>query len=471
MIKTTTGTEKPSIAYLKSNVKAKTPSISIEKRMPINIFNIKNVNYLKTESKESDKSIFKNERLRNYNELKDDISELEKVGSKIKHTSKSALKNQRVFGDSNQYLKYEESLGQKTPKSKLEHQMPNSKQGNASRPSTSIKPRVEATNSSERRKRSIDRKSLMQMISKVNELKQQDQGIKSMFQKISTTGSKLETNLGTFFQLLGGIKKEFQDVKAKPKNEEAKQNMFFNNTFRKEDTEDRKEASKSNSRSKSKTKNESEMEIVQGKFEKRTRKLVKKLEEVSTWTKKSIKASKAKQQTKEAASSTRDEEDNQFKQMKPLAFSNMNVPALIKEYSKCAILNQKNVNSNNLPVPHEQLAHDAQKQAVFKEIFNLSQEQLLVEESLRYLQDQGHNLEAMFANAYDKLRIAHHPASLAGEPDAEIVACDASGVSFCSDARDGPEAGQGKNRNEYHLKFELLEYSNSFDEHDASNNR
>lgn len=68
--------------HKESKSKGQANHISFEKRMPINIFNIKNVNYLNTEPHDTSQSIFKNEAIKDKRVHQDDSDYLRQLKSR-----------------------------------------------------------------------------------------------------------------------------------------------------------------------------------------------------------------------------------------------------------------------------------------------------------------------------------------------------------------------------------------------------
>ena len=203
MLKTVSGTGSPNLnasklAELKKN-KQKQPAISIEKRMPINIFNIKNVNYLNGENSHHGKSLFRNEVLRENTIESTEVFEGEHTRStgkvqskKLRNRSKSNPKNKHRKGNS--LIDVSSHLFNKEAAMTLDARR--------------VRPKTPNPDSLDYRKRSADSKSLITMMAQVNKLKHKDEGIRMLFQKISKNSNK-DSQIGSYISIMDGIKNKF----------------------------------------------------------------------------------------------------------------------------------------------------------------------------------------------------------------------------------------------------------------------
>lgn len=400
--------------YLRDNChQTESNTISIEKRMPINIFNIRNVNYLKTESREeSSPNFFKNEIIK-------------QSGSREKREGRRGSKHR-----ANRTVDWAEKSADHA-RNRQYYQT-----------HTSAFDR-EIEENSKKRNKSIDSKSLMQLMSRANHVKNTQVGAKLLFQKIvkgveKTEGRKDKKNIEILINHLHDLRN---------KNWKSRKPNFF---LRGEKTNE-----KNNVTIKSEL---TETCIEDWEFTTKTTKLAKDLASMITEfqqisSKRNPKIKKhVFAQTPEACP-------------KEIQMCNFNTPNLIKEYSRAFMLHKKSVNPDNESgseylsrVSKTYPQQDIQMASTYRDIFSLEQEHLLVEESLKMLQEKGFDVEAIFMAAYEKLKITgnHHGQPSHREESIEDR-IDANSVSFesCPQSTDA----YIRDTNCYLLDFDRLDQS------------
>ena len=106
------------------------------------------------------------------------------------------------------------------------------------------------------------------------------------------------------------------------------------------------------------------------------------------------------------------ETQTEVKKNKEIVFANLNCMNLMKEMAKEILLKGKSVNNNidNIPTHFQSLLppesiNDAELQNQIGSIMNYYQEQIIFEEALVILQEKGVDLENQFIYAYEKLKI------------------------------------------------------------------
>lgn len=439
MLKTVSGTGSPpnltasKLAELKKN-KHKQPAISIEKRMPINIFNIKNVNYLNGENSHHGKPLFRNQVLRENTIESSDVFE----GEHTKSTGKVQSKKLRNRSKSNPKNKHRKGNSLIDVSSHLFN-----KEASLTLDARRVRPKTPNPDSLDYRKRSADSKSLITMMAQVNKLKHKDEGIRMLFQKISKNSNK-DSQIGPYISIMEGIKNRFvkQDF-GRSSHLQSKLIQLESSDLRKIKL-DKQELS---------TFNDTE-QAFRLRADKLTENLEATIDEYLTREK-----SKPSRMMSKAC---------QAEPPKPhqIPFANINTPNLIKEHSRCFMLSKKSVNPSNENAsgffqrirPVDRLA-DSQKARIYRELFSLAQEHALVEESLRLLQEKGFDLEVLFAAAYDRLQIKGNENKLNSARDSVIPdeCADVSGVSI-----DSTEQSKNIDRTQafkYKLHFDLLNRS------------
>ncbi len=402
--------------------------------MPINIFNIKNVNYLNGENSRHGKSLFRNEVLRENTIESSDAFE----GEHTKSTGKVQTKKLRNRSKSNPKNKHRKGNSLIDVSSHLLN-----KETTMTLDARRVRPKTPNPDSVDYRKRSADSKSLITMMAQVNKLKHKDEGIRMLFQKISKSPNK-ESQLGPYISIMDAIKNKFakQDF-GRSSHLQSKLIQLETSDLRKTRL-DNAELS---------TFNETEQA-----FRLRAEGLSENLE--ATIDEYLVRErSRPKRMLSKAC---------QADQPKPLQipFANINTPNLIKEHSRCFMLSKNTVNPSNENAsgffqrikPVDRLA-DCQKARIYRELFSLAQEHALVEESLRLLQEKGFDLEVLFAAAYDRLQIKGNDNKLNSARDSVIPdeCADVSGVSI-----DSTEQSKNIDRTQafkYKLHFDLLNRS------------
>lgn len=95
-----------------------------------------------------------------------------------------------------------------------------------------------------------------------------------------------------------------------------------------------------------------------------------------------------------------------------ISFSNLNMMNLMKEVAKEVLVKSRGMNPEieNMKEYFQKVGlskadSDAQKQAMINSIFNFYQEQLIFEDALSLLQEKGVDLENLFIYAYERLKI------------------------------------------------------------------
>lgn len=121
------------------------------------------------------------------------------------------------------------------------------------------------------------------------------------------------------------------------------------------------------------------------------------------------------------------------KKPKEIVFSNLNCMNLLKELAKEILLKGKNVKHNieNIPSYYQSLLppecmYDSEQQTIIANILNYYQEQIIFEEALVILQEKGVDLENLFLYAYERLKInmednTNEKVQLDGEPSFTVV--------------------------------------------------
>lgn len=322
-------------------------SLSIEKRAPINIFNIKNVNYLNTEPHDTSQSIFHN-----------DILKEKKVFLHDRRSTKASKdRHDRAKSFSSTLANARHS-------------------GLASQP---IHPR----------KRSLDSKCLVEMMAKVNQLKASPIGAKILFQKIVRNFEHSEPAVET-----SGLETLIKHVRSTRKRASLVKNATGKMVIES---------------SESKIEHEITLEV-----DAEERAVLAKTKALA------LEISSLMDSFRQFSFDTSDrkkaflnkETQTTSKNPLPLSLTNFNTPALIKEFSRAFMLTKRVVNNTN-ETGSEYLRRinqvvnmqDEQTVAIFKDIFCLEQEHVLVEESLKMIQDKGYDLEALFGEGYHKLGI------------------------------------------------------------------
>lgn len=399
-------------AHIKENKnKGQGNMISIEKRMPINIFNIKNVNYLNTEPHDTSQSIFKNETIKE-KKIYDDLSLYQKQrrGRKDKRSRPKSFS--KTFGQHDLHNDYQ-----------IEH--------------------------SKSRKKSLDSKYLVEMMTKVNLLKAKPEGAKILFQKIVRNFEKNEdetdySGIRVLMNYLHSIKRKFNHTKI--------------------------DRSRSNDKSvgkKTHKSDHSDMAACNITFATKTKKLAKELTGlIQEFKIQRSQNSFKKENFKNKETQTEPNIPN------PISLTNLNIPALIKEFSRAFMLTKKIVNNQNETgsnymrrLQTVQCFKDEQTAAIFKDIFSLEQEHVLVEESLRMIQDKGYDLEALFSEGYNILGINGNSNKLPTQRTHDSVEIEnASSVTFESQYLSEDQKGSGKaffqrDTNCFFLDFDRLDKS------------
>lgn len=399
------------ISHIRDNHQNDGRTISIEKRMPINIFNIRNVNYLKTESRESSQHIFENEIIkqsRSQEKRRGGTTSKQKPSRTVEWAEKSVdrIRSKTFYQTNNTFHE----------KSGFD--------GN-----------------SKKRKKSIDSKSLLQLMSKANQVKNSQGGAKLLFQKIvknveRNEGNKDRQNIEMLISHLNNLKNRHCNPK--------KYNFFLKT----EKTDE-----KHNTTMKSDL---TETDAQDWEFTSKTNQLTKDLSELVS----EFKEISAKRQSKKRtaiASQTADHSPKAIHQ------GNFNTPNLIKEFSRAFMLHKPSVNPGSetgsqfmARVTDGSKMADCQLAAVYRDMFSLEQEHLLVEESLKMIQEKGFDIESIFMAAYDKLHISGGHQKSSSNIHDDIDANDnASAVSFEScHMSDGVYP---RDTNCYILDFDMLD--------------
>lgn len=388
-------------------------AISIEKRMPINIFNIKNVNYLKTESRESSQNIFKNEIIR------------ERQGK-----SKTSTGFYKKKG-------YNAKL-----KGKKEGQL---QHNSFSRVHRSKEEMEDSQVEQRKRPKSVDAKHLLQMMTQVNHLKNTPNGAKLLFDKI--VKSKDQTNNSGDKQFFDGFLQHLESIRKKRPEENRPHNFFMKSEKLSED--------KNNTVLKSEI---TEIPAQEWEFQSKTNKLAKAIQSLM----KDFHSQQSKMIKRKVAFQQVQAEEKPPKQ---LMMANFNTQNLIKEFSRAFMTSKKNVNPRNEAgsdfmnkLEQSYYNKDLQTFLVFKDLFSLEQEHALVEEALKLIQERGFDLEALFLEAYQKLgiegAIQKQPTQRSDQQDPRD---DVSGVTFESVKR--PEGSENSVNNGFVLDFQKLDYS------------
>lgn len=124
-----------------------------------------------------------------------------------------------------------------------------------------------------------------------------------------------------------------------------------------------------------------------------------------------------------------DKEKNKKKDFKPISFSNLNIMNLLKEVSKEILIKSKIVKPNikNLTEFCQKINKDIskkhakdkdpEKQVLISAILNYYQEQIIFEEALAILQEKKVDLENLFVYAYERLKIKVEEESDKGETE------------------------------------------------------
>lgn len=127
--------------------------------------------------------------------------------------------------------------------------------------------------------------------------------------------------------------------------------------------------------------------------------------------------------------STKENIGNIQKSFKPISFSNLNIMNLLKEVAKEILIKSKMVNPNikNLTEFCQKINEDIskkhakdkdpEKQVLISAILNYYQEQIIFEEALAILQEKKVDLENLFVYAYERLKIKVEDESEKGETE------------------------------------------------------
>lgn len=399
------------IGHIRDNHQNDGRTISIEKRMPINIFNIRNVNYLKTESRESSQIIFENEIIkqsRSQDRRRGGTTSKHKPSRTVKWTEKSVdrIRSKTFYQTHNTFHE----------KSGFE-------------------------DNSKKRKKSIDSKSLLQLMSKANQVKNSQGGAKLLFQKIvkdveKNEGKKDRQNIEMLISHLNNLKNRHCNPKKysfflKTEKTDEKHNTTMKSDITESDAQDWEFTSKTNQLTK-------DVSVLISDF-------------------KSITATRQSKQRTAMACQTAD----YFP--KPIHQGNFNTPNLIKEFSRAFMLHKGSVNPGSetgsqfmARVTDGNKMADCQLAAVYRDIFSLEQEHLLVEESLKMIQEKGFDIESIFMAAYDKLHISGSHQKSATQVQDDIDARDnVSAVSF--ESHHMSDGIYPRDTNCYMLDFDMLD--------------
>lgn len=156
---------------------------------------------------------------------------------------------------------------------------------------------------------------------------------------------------------------------------------------------------------------------------------------------------------------------------KPIALSNLNTGNLVKEFGKSFMVASKLTNPLNrgaqsflAETQPKEPKGDPQKKRLFAEMFSTFQEQALVEEAFRIIQEKGYDLEGLFVEAYRRLAVnsvTDPPTSPEKKASEELpVDCEVSGMSL----QTSPEAQNmalGSLGQDFSLDFGKLDVSKS----------
>ena len=393
--------------------KAQGNMISIEKRMPINIFNIKNVNYLNTDPQDTSQAIFKNEVLK-------DKRYANQERAKTKPRDRKGIEQERE--------RRRKSFNKTCDKLGI-HETENEP--------------LKA------RKRSLDSKCLIEMMTKVNQMKTNPTGAKILFQKIvrnfeKTDSTEDDSSISLMVKYLKNLKSKFEIAKG------SRNKSIFDSPGKKT--------------SKSGISDIASEDLV---FRNKTKKLAKELSIIIQDFKFTAKSQPhTKQNAHHQATQTFGNT------VKSIGLTNLNTQNLIKEFSRAFMFNSRICNSINETgsdymrrMTNTTSFKDEQTTAVFKDIFSLEQEHVLVEESLKMIQERGYDLEALFGEAYHKLGITGTNQRMKTEQsDDLIVANDVSAVTFeskhlpeCEYDQDSPACPRDTNC--FYLDFDRLDRS------------
>lgn len=124
-----------------------------------------------------------------------------------------------------------------------------------------------------------------------------------------------------------------------------------------------------------------------------------------------------------------EEQKNENKKFTPISFSNLNIMNLLKEVAKEILIKSKAVNPNiknlaefckkiNTDISKKHAKDkDPEKQVLIAAILNYYQEQIIFEEALSILQEKKVDLENLFVYAYERLKIKVEEESEKGETE------------------------------------------------------
>lgn len=408
--------------------------------MPINIFNIRNVNYVNSEASDSGKvkKLFKNQRV-------SQVGPDEEMGLKEEHTNEeyrehrhaSSKSRQRVLGrqaDSDSRVRHS-SLITKVD----EHQRTHS--GSTKEGRKKSRDRTPEDTHYHQRQRSVDSKSLVAMMSHLNELKKTEEGKRTLFQKLNRHKPLEDRQATHFFKVVEDLREKFvhQSSKSGSGSWMKQTRIAERSVIEDEDTAE-----------------------VCAKFTRHLDKFTNKLDSVI----KGFREKEKYSQKKTVAIQTESLEP------KPLMMANMNVQNLLKEFSKAFMLSKPTVNPTNQTASQffkklyqPKLKADSQQKAAYREIFAMTQEHVLVEETLRMIQDKGYDLEALFMAAYHKLGVkGADPQQSAKKEDEEPPLAECSAVDFDSVSEEASPPKASYKCNIYDLDFDSLNKSSSEDQ-------
>lgn len=420
----------------KNNIGRRSPSISIEKRMPINIFNIKNVNYLNSESSHQGTPLFRNEVLRENTKESSGVFDCEHSKSVSKSLKNNFIERPKSHGKpkrqrnrkGNSFIEISSHLLNRETMMTEESVMRS-------------RPKTPNHNLADYRKKSMDSKSLISMIAQVNKMKHKDEGIKKLFQKITKSSAK-DSQITPYLSIVQGIKSKYSQ-KNLYKNSCIDSNFF--------------ETSKSQIPKDKDGVERFTFADTENLFRKKMETFTEKVETTINEFKK---LSNGRIETQDFSYQT------ELNKPAPIAFCNINSTNLIKEYSRNFMLSKNSVNPKNencsgffQRIKPEKKLIDNEKQAIYKEIFSLAQEHTLVEESLRILQEKDFDLELLFMAAYEKLKIKGKETRVDSARDSVIPdeCANASGASFDSFGEKIEEGNEEKNL--FSLEFDRLNKS------------
>lgn len=410
--------------------------------MPINIFNIKNLNFLKNESYEdhshpgegnlSRQNVQQLGFLKQY--LKTAASSSNKTHAKTRSGSAPKTRPDTHDTSQNSYRNWSNNKATET-RPKKSHKKTKSNLLPNTHTVTEDLFESNVYRYGHERDRSADAKSLLSMMTTVNELKKKDPAIKNLFQKLAKP-DVFDKKLQQLLQNIGAIKQRFisqpcssegtQRSSRKPKSTLVKQDPIST------ETED--------------------LASIQASIDN----LIQELGSTTALLKSKLPA-KRNVSTQKAS-----------QEPSSIQFANLNTANLIKEYSRGFMLGRKCVNpmgeSGNeflKRLAGIKFKTDMQNRVLFCEVFAMAQEHALVEESLRMLQEKGFDLEQLFMKAYGRLDIRGVDVKNSMEVEQEVPhELEVSGASFESVR----VFDKQQDKNIFNLDFFLLEYSHSEDQ-------